>query len=147
MHHTRLRISFSNSEAPGGGVAGLPFYQQFGRSVATSMWDGYLSSSFNSMQVAVNKNFSKGLLVKAAYTWSKAIDYADDDGWHRTAGCNQQLLCHVECSEGHLTLSHFFFLFDGLRCHVSSLYSMSVSGGLSLVYSQHEMQFELGSFP
>ena len=70
-----------NSEAPGGGVAGLPFYSQFGRSVATSMWDGYLSSSFNSMQIAVNKNFSKGLLVKAAYTWSKAIDYADDDGW------------------------------------------------------------------
>ena len=70
-----------NSEAPGGGVAGLPFYQQFGRSVATSMWDGYLSSSFNSLQVAANRNFSKGLLVKAAYTWSKAIDYADDDGW------------------------------------------------------------------
>ena len=74
-----------NSEAPGGGVAGLPFYQQFGRSVATSMWDGYLSSSFNSMQVAVNKNTSKGLLVKAAYTWSKAIDYADDDGWQSMA--------------------------------------------------------------
>jgi hypothetical protein len=70
-----------NSEAPGGGVAGLPYDKLFGRSVATSMWDGYLSSSFNSLQVAANKSFSKGLLVKAAYTWSKAIDYTDDDGW------------------------------------------------------------------
>ena len=74
-----------NSEGPGpnstAGIAHLPYDILFGRSVATSMWDGYLSSSFNSMQVAVNKNLSKGLLVKAAYTWSKAIDYADDDGW------------------------------------------------------------------
>ena len=70
-----------NSEAPGGGVAGLPFYASFGRSVATSMWDGYLSSSFNSLQVAANKSFTKGLLIKAAYTYSKAIDYTDDDGW------------------------------------------------------------------
>jgi hypothetical protein len=70
-----------NSEAPGGGVAGLPFYSSFGRSVATSMWDGYLSSSFNSLQVAANKSFTKGLLIKAAYTYSKAIDYTDDDGW------------------------------------------------------------------
>ncbi len=70
-----------NSEAPGGGTAGLPYYKLFGRSIATNMWDGYLSSSFNSMQVAANKSFSKGVLVKAAYTWSKAIDYTDDDGW------------------------------------------------------------------
>jgi hypothetical protein len=70
-----------NSEAPGGGVAGLPFYASYGRSVATSMWDGYLSSSFNSLQVAANKSFTKGLLIKAAYTYSKAIDYTDDDGW------------------------------------------------------------------
>ena len=45
------------------------------------MWDGYLSSNYHSLQVAVNRSFSKGLMVKAAYTYSKAIDYTDDDGW------------------------------------------------------------------
>ncbi len=45
------------------------------------MWDGYLSSNYHSLQVAVNRSFSKGLMVKAAYTYSKAIDYTDADGW------------------------------------------------------------------
>ena len=45
------------------------------------MWDGYLSSNYHSLQVAVNRSFSRGLMVKAAYTYSKAIDYTDDDGW------------------------------------------------------------------
>jgi hypothetical protein len=48
------------------------------------MWDGYLSSGYNSLQVAVNRSLAKGLLVKAAYTYSKAIDYTDDDGWAST---------------------------------------------------------------
>jgi len=45
------------------------------------MWDGYLSSHYHALQVALNRRFSKGLLVKGAYTWSKAIDMTDDDGW------------------------------------------------------------------
>ena len=47
------------------------------------MWDGYLSAEYNSLQVAFNRQFSKGLMLKGAYTWSHAIDYADDDGWAR----------------------------------------------------------------
>ncbi|HEY3938081.1 MAG TPA: hypothetical protein VGL97_11655, partial [Bryobacteraceae bacterium] len=42
---------------------------------------GYLSSNYNSLQVAFNRQFSKGLMIKGAYTWSHAIDYTDDDGW------------------------------------------------------------------
>jgi hypothetical protein len=69
-----------NAGAPGSGTAGLP-YASYGRTVPTNMWDGYLSSSYSSLQVALNKQFSKGLLLKGAYTWSHAIDYTDDDGW------------------------------------------------------------------
>ena len=29
----------------------------------------------------MNKQLTHGLFVKGAYTWSKAIDYTDDDGW------------------------------------------------------------------
>jgi hypothetical protein len=29
----------------------------------------------------VNRSFSKGLMLKGAYTWSKAINMTDDDGW------------------------------------------------------------------
>jgi hypothetical protein len=70
-----------NAGSPGSGTTGLPYYAAYKRTVATQMWDGYLSSSYNSLQVALNKQFSKGLLLKGAYTWSHAIDYTDDDGW------------------------------------------------------------------
>ena len=66
---------------PGSGTAGLPFAAQFGRTIPTNMWDGYLSSNYNSLQVAVNRSFAKGLMLKGAYTYAKAIDYTDDDGW------------------------------------------------------------------
>lgn len=70
-----------NAGYPGSGTTGLPQYPTFGRTIATDMWDGYLSSEYNSLQVAFNRQFTKGLMLKGAYTWSHAIDYADDDGW------------------------------------------------------------------
>lgn len=70
-----------NAGRPGSGTSGLPYAARYGRTVATNMWDGYLSSTYTSLQVAANKSLSKGLLIKGAYTWSHAIDYTDDDGW------------------------------------------------------------------
>jgi hypothetical protein len=70
-----------NAGYPGSGTANLPFAALFGRTISTNMWDGYLSSNYNSLQVAVNRSFSRGLMLKGAYTYSKAIDYTDEDGW------------------------------------------------------------------
>ncbi len=69
-----------NAGFPGSGTALLP-QASIGRTVPTDMWDGYLSSEYNSLQVSFNKQFSKGLMLRGAYTWSHAIDYTDDDGW------------------------------------------------------------------
>jgi hypothetical protein len=70
-----------NSGSPGGGAASRPYFQKFGRNLATNMWDGYLSSNYHSLQTSVRKSLSKGLLLQGAYTWSKAINMTDDDGW------------------------------------------------------------------
>ncbi len=70
-----------NAGYPGSGTTGLPYYPLYGRTILTRMWDGWLSSNYHSLQVAVNRYFTKGLLVKGAYTYSRAIDYTDDDGW------------------------------------------------------------------
>ena len=70
-----------NSGFPGSGQAGRPYFAKFGRATATNMWDGYLSSHYHSLQTSLNKQFSKGVLIKAAYTYSKAINMTDDDGW------------------------------------------------------------------
>jgi outer membrane receptor protein involved in Fe transport len=70
-----------NTGYPGSTLANLPYNLLYGRTQPTDMWDGYLSSSYNSLQVAFSRAFTNGLMLKGAYTWSHAIDYADDDGW------------------------------------------------------------------
>jgi hypothetical protein len=70
-----------NTGYPGSTLANLPYNLLYGRTQPSDMWDGYLSSSYNSMQVAFSRSFSKGLMLKGAYTWSHSIDYSDDDGW------------------------------------------------------------------
>ena len=76
--HSDLDI---NAAAPLAGNAGRPYAASTGRTTATNMWDGYLSSNYHSLQTSINKQFSKGLMIKGAYTWSKAINMTDEDGW------------------------------------------------------------------
>jgi outer membrane receptor protein involved in Fe transport len=70
-----------NTAGPGQGQAGKPLSTAFGRTGFTWRFDGWLAGKYDSLQVALNKPFSKGFFVKAAYTWSKATNRADDDGW------------------------------------------------------------------
>ncbi len=53
----------------------------YGRTNAANMWDGIGNGSYHSLQVSLNKNFSKGLFMKGGYTWSKTLNMADEDGW------------------------------------------------------------------
>ncbi len=76
-----LNINAGGLGAAAAGGPGLPYQARFGRTIATNMWDGFLSSNYHSLQVAVNRSMSRGLMLKGAYTFSKAIDYTDADGW------------------------------------------------------------------
>jgi outer membrane receptor protein involved in Fe transport len=69
-----------NAAPPGGGSAGRPLYGRFGRSVDTDMWAGWLDADYHSLQATVNRRFVNGLYLKGAYTFSRAINYTDDDG-------------------------------------------------------------------
>ncbi|MCB1020367.1 MAG: TonB-dependent receptor [Acidobacteria bacterium] len=70
-----------NAADIGGGSAGRPYASAYGRRIGTTMWDSYLNANYHSLQVAINRSFSKGLSLKGAYTYSKAINMTDDDGW------------------------------------------------------------------
>jgi hypothetical protein len=70
-----------NAAAPGTGTAGRPLAALYGRTVSTWMWNGYLNSNYHSVQTSLNKSMAHGLMVKAAYTFSKAINMTDEDGW------------------------------------------------------------------
>lgn len=70
-----------NAGSPGGGAASRPYFSKFGRNLATNMWDGYLSSNYHSLQTSVRKSLTQGLMLQGAYTWSRAINMTDEDGW------------------------------------------------------------------
>ena len=79
-----------NAAAPGAGTAGRPLNARFGHSVDTWAWNGYLSANYHALQVAVNRRAADGLLLKGAYTFSKAINWTDEDGWTGTIMWNWQ---------------------------------------------------------
>jgi hypothetical protein len=82
QHSSHLLADYDlNAGFPGSGTTLTPLYQKFGDVSQVYDSSGYLSSEYNSLQVAFNRQFSKGLMLKGAYTWSHAIDYTDDDGW------------------------------------------------------------------
>ncbi len=80
-------FSFRNINAgqiPGAGLDGQLLYTRFGRTASTRQYDGMLGSSYNSLQIALNRRFTSGLLLKAAHTYSQAIDMTAYSDWTET---------------------------------------------------------------
>lgn len=71
----------ANAAPAGGGNTGRPFFAAFGRTATTWYWNGQANTSYNGLQMSATRNAGKGLVLKAAYTWSKAFNVTDDDGW------------------------------------------------------------------
>ena len=71
-----------NYGEPGGGNASRKYFAVAG-ATAINDWGARTRSRYNSLQVAINRPFSKGLMLKGAYTLSKAKDMttSGEDGW------------------------------------------------------------------
>lgn len=62
----------------GAGTLGQPEYPRLAST--TEYWQGF-SSNYNSLQVKLNRQFNKGLLITTSFTWGKGMDYqTGDDG-------------------------------------------------------------------
>ncbi len=74
-----------NAGVPGRGTAGQllnqPGLPTAGRTAITWAWNGRFNANYNGLQVALEKRASKNLTIKAAYTYSKAMNFTDNDGW------------------------------------------------------------------
>jgi hypothetical protein len=81
-----------NASGAGEGTEGQPLYQAWGRTAGTYRYDGYASANYHSLQTALNKPFSKGLFLKAAYTYSKAMNRQDDEGWANLSWASDEVL-------------------------------------------------------
>ncbi len=69
-----------NYGEPGGGNAARKYFAQAGAS-GINDWGARTRSRYHSWQTSINRPFSKGLMLKGAYTLSKARNMADEDGW------------------------------------------------------------------
>ena len=113
-----------NASQPGTGKFGQPLFcktadftttpptcpvPSFGRTSDTLLFQGWLSANYHSLQTAITRQFSKGLMVKGAYTYSKAIDWTDDDGWAGLAWNDPNILRRNRAAAGFNT-PHIFQL-------------------------------------
>jgi hypothetical protein len=64
----------------GGGAASRPYFISHQRQNAILSWGQRLETEYNSLQIALNKPFTRGLMFKGAYTLSKAMNQSDNDG-------------------------------------------------------------------
>ncbi len=74
-------LDINASQTIGSGDDGRPLFPTFGRTAATRLWDGMTNSNYHSLQVSLNRRFTGGLLLKGAYTYSRAINTADYSDW------------------------------------------------------------------
>jgi Carboxypeptidase regulatory-like domain/TonB dependent receptor len=64
----------------GGGDAGRQFFAQAGTADILD-WSARTKTKYDSLQVAINRPFKAGLLLKGAYTLGEALNETDEDGW------------------------------------------------------------------
>jgi hypothetical protein len=64
----------------GAGRDGRPLWARFRRDTDTNLSFIGTSTNYNSLQVKLDRRFSGGFQLTTAYTWSKSIDYSQDNG-------------------------------------------------------------------
>jgi hypothetical protein len=77
---TVASTGINSVSVPGSGTAGEPG-AIFGRTAGTTEYFDAFSSSYESLQVKLNRRFNSGLSITTSFTWQKAMSFqSDDDG-------------------------------------------------------------------
>ncbi len=89
-----------NNGMPGTATTDLPLAKAFNRRIALNMWDGWLSTNYHSLQSSLSRTVASGLTLKGAYTYSKAINMTDDNGWAGTNWNSPQVIGRNRAAAG-----------------------------------------------
>lgn len=73
-------IDLNSPQVIGSGNQGRPYFATFGRVNPLRSFGQRLRTRYHSMQLAVNRPFTEGVMIKGAYTYAKAMNMADEDG-------------------------------------------------------------------
>lgn len=69
-----------NVGVPGGGGSAAKYFAVAG-TTAINDWASRTKSRYKGLQIALNRPFKDGLMIKGAYTFSQSKNMADEDGW------------------------------------------------------------------
>jgi Carboxypeptidase regulatory-like domain/TonB dependent receptor len=75
-----LNINYGEP-GPSTGANGRRKYSAVAGSTAINDWAARTRSRYHSLQIALNRPFKSGIMLKGAYTLSRAKGMADEDGW------------------------------------------------------------------
>jgi hypothetical protein len=64
----------------GAGSIGQPYYRAYGLNSSITEYFAQETSSYNSLQVSLNRHFTSGLTLTTSYTYSKALGYSEENG-------------------------------------------------------------------
>jgi hypothetical protein len=74
----QTRANLNAGLVPGAGAAGQPLNQRFGNRATITSWIR-AGNVYHSLQAKFDRRFSNGFLLTTAYTYSKAIDFTNDN--------------------------------------------------------------------
>jgi hypothetical protein len=72
-------LGINQGQIIGAGQAGRPLRQQFGRTADVTKPGPVGTNMYDSLQASLEKRFAQGMQLNVAYTWSKAITWADNN--------------------------------------------------------------------
>jgi hypothetical protein len=96
-HRTNIGGYYNTALTPGPGDPQSRAKYPYG--IATLYDHGVGSSSYNALQVSLDKRYTNGLTFQVAYTWSES--YTADDGWFNSEGLTVQDAYNPSASRGY----------------------------------------------
>jgi hypothetical protein len=101
------RINLNAGMVVGAGIAGQPLFAQYGKtaSVENLAWKG--KTRYNGLQLKLDRRFRNGWLVTNSYTYSRARDYANDNGGPSTPADPELSWGYANFDRPHVYVSSF----------------------------------------
>jgi hypothetical protein len=96
-HRTNIGGYYNTALTPGPGDPQSRAKYPYG--IATLYDHGVGTSSYNALQVSLDKRYSNGLTFQVAYTWSES--FTADDGWFNSEGLTVQDAYNPKASRGY----------------------------------------------
>lgn len=72
-------VNLNAGQIIGTGQNGRPLFQQFGRTSDVNQRRSFPTATYDSLQASLERRFAAGLQINLAYTWSKSINYNENN--------------------------------------------------------------------